>query len=268
MRVFISADIEGSAGFTCIDEGTLNHPDYAYFRDQMSREVSAACFGAIEAGAHDILVRDAHGTTRNIIPRQLPEIARITRGSTGDIYAMMSGLQNASFDVVIMTGFHSGASESGSPVSHTFNRKTDYILLNGIPMSEFLFDVYTATYFNVPVAFLSGDQAICEFAKGLIPNITTVSTQTGCGGATTSIHPDLAVRCIKEGVCKALAGDYQVCNAKLPESFTIDICFSKHEDAYFNSFYPGITQYSSKVLRYVSGNWEDVLCMIHFVLDK
>ncbi|HHW48189.1 MAG TPA: amino acid amidase [Clostridiaceae bacterium] len=268
MRVFICADIEGSAGFAHIDEGTLNHPDYAYFREQMTREVSAACSGAIEAGAVDILVRDAHDSTRNIIPRCLPEIVRITRGSPGDIYAMMSGLQETAFDAAIMTGFHSGVSDGGSPVSHTFNRKTDYILLNGTPLSEFQFNAYTAAYLDVPVPFVSGDMSICEYAKSLIPNITTVVTQTGYGGATTSIHPDLAARYIKENVYKALTGDYKSCKAKLPESFTVEICFSRHQDAYFNSFYPGIVQCNSKVLRYVSNDWKDVLCMIHFVLDK
>jgi len=181
----------------------------------------------------------------------LPEIARITRGSPGDIYAMMSGLQNAAFDAAIMIGFHSSVSDDGSPVSHTFNRKTDYILLKCTPLSGFQFNAYTAAYFGVPVAFVSGDRSICEFARSLIPNITTVATQTGCGGATTSIHPDLAARYIKENVYKTLTGDYKSCKAKIPESFTVDICFSRHQDAYFNSFYPGIVQCNFKVLRYV-----------------
>jgi len=63
MRIFICSDIEGSAGFTHIDDGTLNHPDHAYFRERMTCALSAACTGTVEADAVDILVGDAHDST-------------------------------------------------------------------------------------------------------------------------------------------------------------------------------------------------------------
>ncbi len=65
-----------------------------------------------------MLVRDAHGTARNIIPRSLPENARIIRGGRGDMFAMVTGIV-ASFHALLMTGFHSGVGTEGSPISHT-----------------------------------------------------------------------------------------------------------------------------------------------------
>ena len=68
MKLYISADIEGTCGIVCWDETEYGTPRYEYFSRQMSREVAAACEGLIDAGAEDILVRDAHDSARNIHP--------------------------------------------------------------------------------------------------------------------------------------------------------------------------------------------------------
>ncbi|MBR2973889.1 MAG: M55 family metallopeptidase [Clostridia bacterium] len=267
MKVYFSCDIEGSAGVAHRDECTHNHPDYEYFRNQMTKEVAGACEGANMAGAKELLVRDAHGTARNIIPSALPENASIVRGGGGDMFAMVTGI-NTSFDAAVMTGFHSGVGTDGCPLSHTFNKKTEMLMLNDMVLSEFLFNTYSAAYHGVPVVFVSGDEAICEFAKELVSGITTVATQKGIGSATKSIHPDLAVKKIKEGVQQALSGDLDKCKITLPEKFVMKVRFRNHADAYFNSFYTGIKQLDAKTLQYETDDWLEILRMVHFVLDK
>jgi D-amino peptidase len=61
MRIFISADIEGVTGVTNWNETEKPHADYPEFREQMTAEVAAACEGALNAGATEIVVKDAHG---------------------------------------------------------------------------------------------------------------------------------------------------------------------------------------------------------------
>ena len=56
MRVFISADIEGTTFTTLWDETELGHGMYAAAAKQMTAEVKAACEGAIAAGADYITV--------------------------------------------------------------------------------------------------------------------------------------------------------------------------------------------------------------------
>src|SRR5262245_7465095 len=73
MKVYISADIEGIAGITDWEEATKTHGTYGEFREEMTNEVVAACEGAITAGATEILIKDAHGTGRNIIASRLPD---------------------------------------------------------------------------------------------------------------------------------------------------------------------------------------------------
>ena len=72
MKIFLSADIEGTTGIALWDETENGHSRYPYFADQMTREVNAACLGAMDAGCTDILVKDAHDSACNLIPRMLP----------------------------------------------------------------------------------------------------------------------------------------------------------------------------------------------------
>ena len=68
------------------------------------------------------------------------------------------------------------------------NGMNNLVRLNGVLCSEFLINTYTAGYFGVPVAMISGDKAICDFAKELIPEITTVPVNEGRGGGVTSLQ--------------------------------------------------------------------------------
>ncbi|MBE7061255.1 MAG: hypothetical protein E7382_01800 [Clostridiales bacterium] len=266
MKIYLIADIEGTCNFTHIEEGEQGGFLYPYFCKQMTREVSSACVGALKMGAKDILVHDAHGCSRNIVPDMLPNKVRLMRQAGGDPYAMLSGAQNEKFDAVFMTGFHAPAGSNKSPVSHTFNRKTSKILLNGQILSEFMYDAYSASYLGLPVPFVSGDKEVCEIAKELIPNITAVQTVEGIGAGTISMHPDKAVQKIEEGVEKALSGDWQSCKAVLPEKFTLTICYRNHQDAYYNSFYPGVKQIDDTTIEFSTDTWFEVLRAVHYVL--
>lgn len=77
------------------------------------------------------------------------------------------------------------------------NGRNDHVTLNGQMCSEFLINAYTAGYYGVPVALLTGDKALCDYAKSLIPAITTVPVLEGIGGGATCIHPDEAVERIE-----------------------------------------------------------------------
>ena len=74
MKVFISADIEGTTLTSRWDEThPVNETAKARpFIEQMTREVKAACEGAIAAGATEIVVKDAHGPGVNLDLSQLP----------------------------------------------------------------------------------------------------------------------------------------------------------------------------------------------------
>lgn len=267
MKVFLSADIEGTCGIADWSETERSTPyDYNYFRKQMTCEVVAACEGAMAGGADQVFVRDAHDSARNIETNQIPESAYIMRGWTGDPLSMMSGLDRGEFGAVLFTGYHAWAACGGNPLSHTMNTQNEFVTLNGVRMSEFMMNAYTAGYYGVPVAFLSGDKALCDFAKEMIPGITTVAVNEGIGGAVVSMHPDAAVKAIREGTKKAMK-NLKKCQVILPEHFDAVIRFQKHKTAYSKSFYPGATLADEKNVCFSSDDWYEMLRFFHFVLS-
>ncbi|MGL5715537.1 MAG: M55 family metallopeptidase [Paraclostridium sp.] len=266
MRIFISADIEGTCGIVDWQEASINHEASMYHRVQMTEEVNAACKGANTCGCEYILVKDAHSTARNIIPSNLEENVNILRGWTGDPLGMMSGIDNT-FDAAIFIGYHSSATMDGNPLSHTKNASVvDYIKINGQLVGEYTINSYTAAYHGVPVVFLSGDELLCANSKTLNPNIITMPVSRGIGGGAVSINPKAAVKNIKERVQEALSDNLDKYMIKLPENFKVEIGFKNHFKAYRASFYPGAFLIGSTRILFETNDYMEVLKLLLFTI--
>ena len=204
MKIFISADIEGTTGIAHWNETDRTKPDYKEFRRQMTAEVKAACEGINLAGAKEILIKDAHASARNLKVSELPENIKIIREWSGHPFSMMQGIDD-SFNAAVFTGYHSRAGSDANTLAHTFTDDPMYIKINGSYASEFLMNAYTAAYVGVPVVMLTGDKGLCEEEKNIIPNITTVAVNEGKGSSSISIHPTKASKMIKRAAKKAAA---------------------------------------------------------------
>ncbi len=264
-KLFISADIEGSCGIAAWGETEKEKADYAAFAAQMNREVAAACEGALEAGIDLVLVRDAHDSARNLDHLQLPPQAQLVRGWAGDPLCMMSGL-DGSFHAAVMTGCHDAAGTGSNPLSHTMSLGIIWMTLNGETLSESEINAYTAASFGVPVVAVTGDAGLCERMKALIPGCQTVPVHQGTGGAVKSIHPELALRRIREAVRQGCLMDREDCLLRLPGHFRLDVRYREHPRAFRGGFYPGVRTLDSHTLRYESDDWYEVLRMMEFCL--
>lgn len=264
-KIFISADIEGTAGIAHWEETEYGKKDYDYFRMQMTREVAAACEGAIAAGAGDILIKDAHSDGRNIIPTELPETARIFRASAKHPLIMMAGLDE-SFDGVVFTGYHSAAEMPTNPLSHTMNGRNNHVKINGELASELMLNSLSAAMLGVPVYCVTGDRGLCEWIQSVNPGIETVAVSEGCGNGSISIHPNVAVRRIREAVERAVRKPKEACMFPLPKHFTVDISFKQHYDAQSASWYPGCERTGARTVRFEADDYMDVLKMIYWAL--
>ncbi len=265
MKVYISADIEGTAGIAHWDEAEKCKPGYDAFAELMTLEVAAACEGALAAGASEIVVKDAHWTGRNIDIQKLPEQVRLIRGWSGHPWAMIQDL-DVSFDALIMTGYHSGAATGGHPLAHTMTGIAARVMLNGEKAPEYLLSRHAAASVGVPSVFISGDQALCAYVPAHDPHIHTVSTNIGIGGSANAMHPATARREIAAGVSAALGDSAALAVPELPESFEFEIWFTKHEDAYKASFFPGVRLIDPHGVRFESDDIFEVMRMQHFVL--
>ena len=264
MRIYISADIEGITGVSHWNETSSGKPDYSYFRDQMTTEVAAACQGAIQAGAVEILLRDAHGSARNINPALLPRIVRIIRGWSGHPFSMMDCI-DSSFDAALFVGYHSRAGSPGAPLAHTLTTALSEIRLNSTPVSEFILNTMTAAYVNVPVVFVAGDELLCQEVHSYQAEIKTVATQRGLGKATISSHPEVSKEAIQAGVAEALQGDLRRYFRPLPKGFKLELDFKEPAVAYRNSFYPGAGLVGDRQVALESENFFDILRALQFL---
>lgn len=239
MKVFISADIEGITTTTFWDETDHTKPEYQKYAEQMTQEVLAACEGASAAGATEIIVRDAHGYAHNIDITKLPAHVKIIRGWSGHPYGMVEGL-DSSFDAAIFIGYHSAASRSGNPLSHTESLRPLYVKINGRIASEFMLYSYTATLEKVPVVFLSGDKMLCEDYHDLHPNLITLAVKEGKGASTLNYNPKVTLDLIKNQVEKSLKQNLSKAIPQLPQSFELEICYKDHTKAEKFSYFPGV----------------------------
>lgn len=263
MKIYISGDIEGITGVTSWSETEKSHSDFQSFAEQMTNEVKAACDGAIQAGAEEIYVKDAHDSARNIDINELPENVVLQRGWAGEPMCMVSGLDKT-FDAALFIGYHSRAGSSSSPLAHTLSTELDFIKINGIYVSEFMINAYAAALHGVPVAFVSGDKGLTSEVKKVNSHISTLAVKEGKGKCTISIHPKKSVKKIKELVKAALQTDYTSCKINLPEKFEVEIGYLKQETAYRNSFYPGAKLIMPKVVSFETNDYYEVLRLFHF----
>jgi D-amino peptidase len=240
MKIYISADIEGVTGIGHWDETDKSTPnEYEPLRQQMTAEVNAACEAALEMGATEILIKDAHDSGRNLILENLPEVVKLVRGWAGHPLSMIQELDE-SFDAAFFIGYHSRAGSGGNPLAHTMSsRSLSSVNINGQDISEFYLHAMMASTLGVPVVLVSGDAGLCDEVRERNGAITTVAVIEGIGNSVVSIHPQKALKMIREGVRKALSGDLKRCLLPEAESYRMELRFKRHQDAYRSSFYPG-----------------------------
>lgn len=264
-KLFISADIEGTCGITNWNETEKNHADWLYFADQMTREVGAACEGAMASGFDHILVKDAHDSARNLNPRGLPQGIEIIRGWAGDPYCMMVGLDK-SFDGVVFTGYHNAAGKGSNPLSHTMTTSAFSVGINGEIASELLINSLIASYEGVPVYAVTGDQGLCDWMKKKSPHTAVVPVNQGMGAAVRSVHPEDAVNRIRAAVMEAVKQPKESCIFPMPKHFDVHICYREHALAKRNSHFPGVRLLDDRTIAFEHDDFYEVLRMMHFCL--
>ena len=264
MRFFISADIEGVTGINNWSETNKGNPDYSEFRTQMTREVVAACEGALAAGATEIVIKDAHDSGRNLKAEDLPKEAKLIRNWSRHPYSMVWGIDKG-FDAVGFVGYHSPSGSNDNPLAHTMSSiSIAEMTLNGELCSEFMLHALVARTHDVVPVFLSGDAGICKRATNFDPQIETVATFEGTGNATLSIHPMVAIDRIKAGVEKALKKKKEAFSMSIPEHFVLEVSYKKHPDAFRASHYPGAKALAAHTVRFEANNMLDIMRFIMF----
>ncbi|MFY4719436.1 M55 family metallopeptidase [Streptomyces sp. LaBMicrA B280] len=203
MRVYVSADMEGITGLVDADDVQPGGRDYERGRSMMAEDVNAAVRGALAAGAHEVLVNDAHGPMRNLRPDDLHPRARLVRGKPKQMI-MLEGL-TGEYDAMVCVGYHARAGAPGV-LSHSFmGHEIEDIWLDGRPTGEIGLAHATAAALGVPVAALTGDDAACAEMTQWDPSVAAVPVKYAHDRFAAELRPAVEARtAIEAAVAAAL----------------------------------------------------------------
>lgn len=196
MKVFISIDLEGVAGYAGSAEGINTN-------ELMAAEANVAIAGAFDGGAKEVIVVEAHGSKRNINPQRIDPRARILSGRPRTPEHM--GGIDETYDAALFIGYHAKAGTLRGVMSHTYTGVVFSLRINDIEVGETGADAAIAGYFGVPVVMVSGDDVVCKEAKELLGDIETVVVKEGVSrSAAICIPPPKAYEMIQQGAARAL----------------------------------------------------------------
>ncbi|MFE0464948.1 M55 family metallopeptidase [Kitasatospora sp. NPDC058965] len=213
MKVFISSDMEGTAGVVDWEQCRPAGPEYGYYRELLEREVNAAIEGAAAAGAREFLVNDSHSAMANLRPDRLAGRARYLSGRHKPMY-MMQGL-DASFDAVFFVSYHGSMDGAAATLSHTYNpRAIAEVRLNGVSAGEAAINALVALGHGVPVALITGDDVTARQADPFCPGLRSAVVKTSVSRfAADSLHPEEACELIRQRAGEAVR---ELPGARLP----------------------------------------------------
>jgi D-amino peptidase len=222
MKIFVSSDMEGTAGVVDWEQCTGDGPQAAAGRQLLLAEVNAAIDGALAGGATEVVVNDSHSHMRNLPPRELAGQASYISGSHKPLY-MMQGLDD-SFDAVLFVSYH-GSIGAPAGLSHTYNpRAVAEVRLNGTVAGEAGINALVAGHYGVPVVLVTGDRCACEETAALLPGIQTAVVKEPVSRlAAHNLHPDRACALIREVARTAVGGAARAAPPPLGPVATLEV---------------------------------------------
>jgi len=259
LKVFISVDMEGITGVVNWEDVSRTGKDYGYFREVMTRETNAAIEGALEAGATEIIIRDSHGSARNLLPEMLNKNSKLIRDWSGGFMSMMEGIDET-FDAVIFIGYHAKAGTPNALLEHTMSSKNIIdVSINNVSLPEAGINALIAGHYDVPVVFAAGDKALCDQVKNLFGEVTTLAVKKGLGNAALNLHPEVSREKIRAGVKDALLNIGIFKPYKLKPPYVLVVKYKNEEMVNNKSLQPGVQRTGDWELTYKSDSILDIM---------
>jgi D-amino peptidase len=260
MKIYISADMEGTAGVCSWDQVDARSytADYFIYQKVMTAEVCAAIDGARKGGAREFLINDSHGPMRNLLLDELPDDARIIFGNRKPL-SMVQDLDQT-FGGVFFTGYHGAIGEPNATLCHTYTPSVVYdVRLNGVRCSEATLNAALAGHYGVPVLLITGDRATIESAKEQMPWITGVTVKESIGNyAVDSMSPHAGQDAIRDGAAQAVRSAKDARPFVFDPPITMEIDLAKVEQADWISLIPGFERSGDRTVRFTSEDYPTV----------
>lgn len=260
-KLYFSVDMEGVGGIVSRAQISETQFEYAKGRKLVTDEVNAAIEGCLEAGAGEIVVADSHGNTQNIIPDELNESALLIR-SFPRALLQMEGIDNT-FDGAIFLGYHPMEGTPNANLSHTITGSIEELKLNGMPVSEAIFNAAVAGRFNVPLIMIAGDQNVVKEAVQTFGSLETVQTKESLGWLSAKArNPKMICRELKEKSRKAVLRIKEFKPYIIHPPIRVELSFKNIIDAEAISYLPWVKRTAGKTIAFET---PDILDVAHFL---
>jgi len=197
MKFMIRCDIEGVTGVTTYQqaEGT------PFGQAMLMNDLNAVIEGLLATGDHEIVVYDEHTDGRNVVLDNLPEAVSVICGKPE--YRSDWGGIDASYDAMLMVGFHARSGVAGALLPHSYSRKNLRITINEFEVGEIGMEAAIAGDCGVPVQLVVADSAGAAEAHALLPGVSTVAVKESLGETGASCHSvEVTSRQIAETACE------------------------------------------------------------------
>lgn len=262
MKVYISADIEGVTGVVSWAQAggpSDSKYDWDFARRMMTHDVNAAIRGARAAGAEEIVVKDSHNTSKNLLIDQLEDDVELISGMGSGVGGMMCGL-DASYDACFLVGYHAMAGTAAGIMEHTITGIIHRYWINNMPAGEIAMSAAAAGVLGVPLVMVSSDSAGCAEAAQLIPGIATSVVKTGIGRYMGQLkHPSVTSKLITDAAqdgLKALRGGH-IKPWRPAEPVTVKMEFNRSEEADVVAMLPNAVRLDGYTIEIASPSWDE-----------
>lgn len=261
MKIFISFDMEGVGGISSWEEMDREREKV---RQLATEEINAVVRGAkkSEIPIKQIWVVDSHGAGENLLPDALEEGITLVKGTPRPLY-MMEGI-DSSFALLFCIGYHSRVGALQGVMDHTYSASSIYeIRINGIPVSELDINAGVAGHYGVPLAMVSGDNALIEEVKTTYPQVETVITKYGITRfASANRHPkEIREELYSKAKKVVLEADSFYCRKwELPLKVEIDLLDTLIADVI--SFLPQVKRESGRKISFTTPNFVELYKML------
>lgn len=253
MKALISVDMEGISGIVHSSETNPERYDYQRGRELMTAEANAVIAGVLDAEpTADVLVADAHGTFRNLLPEQLDRRARLVRGKPRALN--MLAVLDEETDAALFVGYHVRAGEGPGVLAHTMNGEILDVRVTGQApgedgattghsLGEIGLNAAMAGHLGVPVVLLSGDDAACAEAAELIPAAVTVPVKEALGmAAAVTLHPEEARDRLRRAAADAVSRRTEIPPLVLTGPLDVEVDLASPHTVDLATLVPGVSR--------------------------
>jgi D-amino peptidase len=253
MRVYLSVDMEGVAGVSHAKPTQRGDAGYDAAVELMVGEANAAIEGAFDGGATDVTVNDSHGQMFNLAPAQLDARARLVQGTKP--FSMVEAARDGSFDIALFVGYHARAGHPRGTIAHTYTGRITLASINGRPVTEAAMNALYLGALDVPVAMVSGDDALADELRVWLPWTEAVVVKRAVSWqAADSLHPQLARELIRAAARRAVervaARDADLLPLRLDPPLELVVEFAHPGQADMAAVIPGFERSGDRGIRY------------------